>query len=68
MNEKDILKVVVFILHFFFFGLTVLFFFLKFHKKNKLKYVIFSIAVLWIVFGGIDFLLELKAILSILNL
>jgi len=68
MNEKDILKVVVFILHFFFFGLTVLFFFLKFHKKNKLKYVIFSIAILWIVFGTIDFLLELKTILSILNL
>ena len=68
MNEKDILKIVVFILHFLFFGLTVLFFFLKFHKKNKLKYIIFSIAILWIVFGGIDFILELKAILSLLNL
>ena len=67
MSEKDLLKVVVFILHFFFFGLSVILFFLKFHKKNKLKYVIFSLAVLWIIFGAIDFILQLREIISILS-
>jgi len=68
MNEIDILKIVVFILHYFFFGLTVFLYLLKFHKKSKLKFVLFSIAVLWIIFGGIDFILKLKEILSMFNL
>jgi len=51
-------------LHFFFFGLTAAFFLLKLHKKGKLKFVTISAAVLWIAFGIIDFILELKNILS----
>ena len=64
MNEIDLFKIIVFVSHFFFFGLTALFFFLKYHKKKKLKFVIFSSAALWIVFGCIDFILELRNILS----
>jgi len=64
MNEIDVFKVVVFILHFFFFGLTALFFLLKFHKKDKLKFVMFLVGALWIVFGIIDFILELNAVLA----
>ena len=64
MNEIDIFKVIVFAMHFFFFGLTVLFFLLKFHKKDKLKLVMFFVGALWIIFGIIDFFLELNAVLS----
>ena len=60
----DIFKIVVFVLHFFFFGLTALFFLLKFHKKGKMKLVLFAVGALWVVFGTIDFVLELKSILA----
>lgn len=60
----EIFKAVVFTLHFFFFGLTVLFFLLKFHKKDKIKYIMFAIGFLWIIFGATDFVLELKSVLA----
>ena len=60
----DVFKIIVFMSHFFFFGLTVLFFLLKFHKKAKVKYVMFFTGALWIIFGTIDFVLELKSVLS----
>lgn len=57
-------KALVFVLHFFTFGLTALFFLLKFHKKNKLKFIMLAVGILWIAFGLIDFILELKDVLS----
>jgi energy-coupling factor transporter transmembrane protein EcfT len=54
------LKAVVFVLHFFFFGLTVLFFLLKFHKRGKIRFVMLPIGILWVVFGLIDFFLGLN--------
>ena len=60
----DIFKAVVFALHFFFFGLTVLFFLLKFHKKKKTKPFIIIAGIIWIIFGMTDFILELKSVLS----
>ena len=64
MSEINLFKIVIFATHFFFFGLTALFFILKFHKKGKLKFVMFSTAALWIVFGSMDFVFELKSVLS----
>jgi len=63
----DLFKAIVFVVHFFFFGLTVLFFFLKFHQKDKLKIVMFVVVAVWIVFGMIDFVLELIGVLSMLQ-
>ena len=60
----DIFKAIIFVSHFFFFGLTALFFILKFHKKDKIKFIMFSTGILWIIFGAIDFILELHNILS----
>jgi len=57
-------KATIFVLHFFFFGLTVLLFLLKFHKRDNLKLVMYIIAALWIVFGSTDFILELKDFIS----
>ena len=62
-TEMDVFKIVVFVLHFFFFGLTALLFLLKFHKKGKRRFVIYSAGILWIIFGSIAFVLELKSIL-----
>lgn len=59
----DIFKAVVFGVHFLFFGLTALLFFLKFHKRSKLKIVFFSAAAIWIIFGIIDFVLALRGII-----
>ena len=59
----DIFKIIVFISHFFFFGLTVLLFLLKFHKKEKLKFVFFCVSALWIIFGTIAFVLELLSVI-----
>ena len=64
MNKIDIFKTIVFVSHFFFFGLTVLSFLLKFHKKDKIKFVMFAVGTLWIIFGIIDFILGLKGVLS----
>jgi hypothetical protein len=64
MIKTDLFKVIVFVVHYFSFLLTVLFYVLKFHKKGKLNIAIFSVAALWIVFGGIDFILELKSVLA----
>jgi len=64
VNTADLFKAMVFALHFFFFGLTVLLFLLKFHQKGNLKFALFSTGALWIVFGCIDFVLELKVVLS----
>lgn len=58
----EIFKAVVFALHFFFFGLTVFFYLLKFHKKDKLKFVIIAAAAIWIIFGTIDFVLEFRSV------
>ena len=63
----NIFKIIIFTCHFFFFGLTVLFFILKFHKKDKIKFIIFSTGTLWIIFGFIDFILELTSVLSMLT-
>jgi hypothetical protein len=63
ITNMNILKAIIFTCHFFFFGLTVLFFILKFHKKDKLKYIMFSVAIIWIIFGFIDFILELRSVL-----
>lgn len=60
----DIFKVIVFILHYFSFALTALFFFLKFHKKDKVKYIMFTTGAMWIIFGTIDFFLELKYVIG----
>jgi len=60
----NIFKAIIFTIHFFFFGLTVLFFILKFHKKDKLKYIIYTVGIIWIIFGFIDFILELINVLS----
>ena len=60
----DMFKAIVFILHFSFFGLTALFFFLKFHKKARMKPLIFAVGALWILFGLIDFCLELRGIMA----
>ncbi|MFA6730565.1 MAG: hypothetical protein WC152_00935 [Candidatus Izemoplasmatales bacterium] len=65
MSKIELFKVIIFASHFFFFGLAALFFLLKLHKKDKLKIVMFLAVALWIVFGSIDFLLELKSVLSI---
>jgi len=57
----DIFNAVIFILHYFFFGMTALFFLLKFHKKNKIKYVLLIVVgSLWIILGIIDFLIGLN--------
>ena len=64
VKEINVFKIIIFISHFFFFGLTAVFFLLKFHKKVRLKFVMFSAGALWILFGIIDFFLELKSILS----
>ncbi len=62
----ELLKAIVFILHFSFFGLTALFFLLKFHKKGRLKYIMLTAGALWILFGTIDFIIGLKNVLSVL--
>jgi len=62
--EIDMLKTIVFVPHFFFFGLTALFFFLKFHKKDKIKFIMFSTGILWIIFGIIDFIIGLVNFIS----
>ncbi|MCL2018482.1 MAG: hypothetical protein FWG70_01875 [Oscillospiraceae bacterium] len=51
------LEAIIFILHYSIFLITVVLFFLKFHKKAKAKYIIYLTAALWIVFGTIDFIL-----------
>jgi len=48
-------EAIVFFLHYFIFLLAVIFFLLKFHKKEKLKYIFYISAALWILFGTIDF-------------
>ena len=48
------LEAIIFILHYSIFLITVVLFFLKFHKKAKAKYIIYLTAALWIVFGTID--------------
>jgi hypothetical protein len=58
-----LLKIIVFALHFFFFGLTGVLFLLKFHKKEK-KFVMLTVVILWLVFGTIDFVLELNSVIS----
>jgi hypothetical protein len=63
----DSIKVIVFVLHFFFFGLTVVFFLLKFHKKEKIKFAMLVMGILWIVFGIIDFVLGLNSVISIMK-
>jgi len=60
----NIFKAIIFAIHFLFFGLTVLFFILKFHKKDKLKFIMLVVAIIWIIFGFIDFILELSNVLS----
>jgi len=45
----------VFFLHYFIFLLAAICFLLKFHKKDKLKYVLYTFIVFWILFGTIDF-------------
>jgi len=67
MTTHELFKVIVFASHFSFFAITVLLFLLKFHKKDKLKFVMFAITALWIAFGTIDFVLELTGVLSILT-
>jgi hypothetical protein len=67
MTAPDLFKVIVFAAHFSFFALAGLFFLLKFHKKGKLKIVLFSATALWILFGTIAFILELIEVLSILT-
>lgn len=63
----DKFKAFVFVFHFFFFGLTALFFLLKFHKKDKTKIIMILSGVLWIIFGTIDFFLELNNFLSMFS-
>lgn len=60
----EIFEAAVFALHFFFFGITALFFFLKFHKKAKLKPVFFSAMAVWILLGTTDFVLGLIDVIS----
>jgi len=62
--DANTVKTIIFILHFFFFGLTVLAFVLKLHKKDKAKYAMYAISIVWIIFGSIDFILELINIIS----
>ena|GEM_PF-2025933 len=64
MDTTSILKAIVFVCHFFFFVLTAIFFFLKFHKKSKIKFIMFTTGALWIIFGLIDFILGLLNVLS----
>jgi len=59
----DIFKAVVFVSHFFFFALTVLLFFLKFHKKDKIKIIMFLTGAIWIIFGLMDFVIGLIGVL-----
>ena len=63
MSGAVVFRIIVFVSHYFFFGLAALFYLLKFHNKERLKFVIFSAAALWIIFSVIDFIFELKGIL-----
>jgi hypothetical protein len=60
----DSIKAIVFVLHFFFFGLTGGFFLLKFHKKKKIKFAMLATGILWVVFGTIDFVFGLNSLIS----
>jgi hypothetical protein len=62
----DSFKIIIFVLHFFFFGLTGVFFLLKIRGKDNIKPVMVVTGVLWIVFGFIDFILELSNVISTL--
>jgi hypothetical protein len=64
MSKTDLFKVMVFVAHYLSFLVAALFYLLKFHKKDKLKIALFSVAALWIVFGSIDFILEFKNVLA----
>ena len=67
MKNNIIIKTIIFICHFFFFGLTVVFFLLKFHKKdgeNKAKFIVFlTTGIIWIIFGFTSFFYELHEII-----
>ena len=60
----NLLEAIVFILHYFLFLLTVLFFFLKFHKNEKTKFTIYLTGISWIIFATIDFFLALLRLIS----
>ena len=53
-------KSVVFALHFFFFGVAVVLFFLKFHQSKNKKVFLYAAGALWITFGTIDFIIGVK--------
>lgn len=64
MNSFD---AIVFILHYLIFVIALIMFLLKFHKKPKLKYVLYTTALLWIVFGTIDFFINLGRLIEFFN-
>ena len=55
---------IVFILHYGIFALAAIFFFLGFHKRPKLKIVLYLTAALWIIFGIIDFFIGLGRLIE----
>ena len=68
--KANIVKTVIFICHFFFFGLTAIFFLLNFHKRdkkdktNKAKFIVFiTTGIIWIIFGFTSFFYELHEII-----
>jgi len=64
MNEFE---AVVFFLHYFIFLMAVLFFLFKFHKKEKLKYIFYGTAALWIIFGTIDFFIGMGRLIEFIT-
>ncbi|MCL2053733.1 MAG: hypothetical protein FWG90_04715 [Oscillospiraceae bacterium] len=61
-------EAIIFILHYSIFALTVVLFLLKFHKKPKMKYVLYLSAVLWLMFGTTDFIMGMVRLVRFFSL
>jgi len=59
------IEAIVFVIHYFVFFLAAVFFFLKFHKKENLKYALYIAIAIWILFGFIDFFLALGRFIAV---